>query len=86
MQNGQDKMPDIDVSQEPDNFTDPVLRCDSCNVLVRRKTIHKIGCCDKCGNKRFKDLATFDETERDQMIVWGLDAFVEEFQEVPDEG
>ena len=87
MKNGKDeKMPDIDVSQEPEAFTDPVLRCDSCNVLVTRKMIHKIGSCDKCGNKRFKDVTAFDEVERDQMIEWGFKRFANEFQAVPDEG
>ena len=76
---------DHDFSGEPKEFTDPVLRCDSCNVLVRRKTIHKIGSCNKCGNKRFKDVSVFDEVERDQMAEWGFQAFVEEFVVVDDE-
>jgi len=75
---------DLDFSNEPKEFTDPVLRCDSCNVLVRRTTIHKIGSCDKCGNKRFKDVTVFDEIEQAQMIEWGFQDFVNEYAEVSD--
>ncbi len=71
-----------DFSDEPEEFTDPVLRCDSCNVLVRRTTLHTLGSCDKCGNKRFKDVTVFDEVEQAQMIAWGFQCFVDEFQEV----
>jgi len=75
-------MNEIDISNEPEEFTDPVLRCDSCNVLVTRKTLHKIGGCDKCGNKRVKNVTVFDEDERQQMIDWGHQEFVDEFEVV----
>lgn len=79
-------VPDLNgLSPETEPFTDPVLRCDSCNILVRRKTVHKLGSCDKCGNKRFKNLTIFNDEEKAQMEKWGFQDFVNEFEEVPGE-
>jgi Zn finger protein HypA/HybF involved in hydrogenase expression len=63
-------------------FTDPVLRCDSCQALVKRTTLHKIGSCPKCGNKRVRNLTVFNDEERTQMLDWGFDAFVDEYEVV----
>ena len=65
-------------------FTDPVLRCDSCQTLVRRVTLHKLGSCPKCGNKRVRNVTIFNEDEKIQMIKWGFDEFVDEFEAVDD--
>lgn len=64
---------------------DPVFRCDSCNRLVLLKMIHKIGCCNHCGNKRMKDISVFDDSEAAQMKQWGLDDFLKEFEPVKEE-
>lgn len=72
-------------NQDPEPFTDPVVRCDSCQALIKRETLYKLGNCDKCGNKRVRNLTVFNDEERDQMIEWGFQSFVDEYQAVPDE-
>ena len=62
-----------------EGFTDPVLRCDSCQALVRLGTLHKHGSCIKCGNRRMRNLTVFDEDEKKQMEEWGYREFVAEF-------
>jgi len=69
----------IDTEPNDDEFTDPVLRCDSCQALVRRTTLHKLGSCDKCGNKRMRNLTVFNEDEKAQMEEWGFQSFVSEY-------
>jgi rRNA maturation endonuclease Nob1 len=64
---------------------DPVLRCDSCSELVKVETLHKLGVCPKCGNKRIRNLTVFNDEERDQMIAWGYGDFLAEFEAVADE-
>lgn len=66
-------------------FTDPVLRCDSCQCLVRRETLHKLGSCRECGNKRMRNLTVFNDKEKSQLIEWGFEDFVNQFEETPDE-
>ena len=57
----------------------PVLRCDSCQALVRRETVRSLGSCDKCGNRRMRNLTLFNESEKEQLLAWGLHDFVAEF-------
>jgi len=66
-------------------FTDPVVRCDSCQELITRDTVRKIGSCDKCGNKRMRNLTVFNEVEKAQMEEWGFHEFVAQYKEVPNE-
>lgn len=61
---------------------DSVLRCDSCQSLMHIDTLHKLGTCSKCGNKRMRNVTIFNDEERVQMIAWGLDDFVAQFEEV----
>lgn len=67
-----------------EGFTDPVLRCDSCQVLIRRETLRKIGSCHKCGNKRVRNVNVFSPEERDQIEEWGYLSFLDEFEGVAD--
>ena len=62
-----------------ESFTDPVLRCDSCQALVTRTTVRKHGACTKCGNRRLRNVTVFDEIEKKQMEDWGFGEFVSEF-------
>ena len=71
--------------EEQKPFDDPVLRCDSCQEVVKRKTLHKLGCCDKCGNKRVRPVTVFSEEERAKLVEWGFGDFVSKFKEVSDE-
>jgi hypothetical protein len=66
-------------------FADPVLRCDACQKLVRKKTIHKLGCCHECGNKRFRNVNVFNGFERDQILEWGFAEFLKLFEVIDDE-
>jgi len=59
---------------------DPVLRCDSCNVLVRLTTLHSLGSCDKCGNRRVKNVSVMDEKEIAQIKDWGFEDFAALFE------
>lgn len=65
---------------ENGEFNDPVLRCDSCQKLVKRTTLHKLGCCPDCGNKRVRNLTVFNHTEKAQMEKWGFQDFVDEYE------
>ena len=77
---------DIDsIQPEPVEFNDPVLRCDSCSKIVKRSSLHKFGSCPDCGNKRIRNLTIFNSEERSQMIKWGFESFVNEYQAVGDE-
>lgn len=61
-------------------FTDPVLRCDACQKLLKRSSLHKLGKCRHCGNKRVRNVDVFNEEEYEQMKEWGLDEFLKEFE------
>ncbi len=52
---------------------DPVLRCDSCQALIRSKDVQKYGCCKACGNKRVRTSMTFTVDEMQQMKDWKID-------------
>ena len=64
-------------------FTDPVVRCDSCNRIVLREQLKKIGCCPHCGGRRVKELRIFDEKELEQMQRWEVDPeFLKLFEKI----
>lgn len=55
------------------DFTDPVVRCDSCARIVQTRDLHKHGLCPHCGNRKVRNLLAFNEDERKQMEEWGVD-------------
>lgn len=61
---------------------DPVLRCDSCQKLVQLVTLHKLGCCPGCGNKRIRNLTVMSERELNQVREWGFEQFANEWGQV----
>jgi len=67
-----------------DGSVDPVYRCDSCQELLLLSTLHKLGSCSKCGNKRVRNVTIFNDEEKEKMEAWGLTKFVSEFEAVPD--
>ena len=75
----------IDTEPNADAFTDPVLRCDSCQALIKRTALHKFGACTKCGNKRMRNLTIINDEEKLQMEDWGFYAFANEYEAVGDE-
>lgn len=76
----------FNTTPNEDEFTDPVLRCDSCQALVKRVTLHRSGACHKCGNKRMRALTVFNDVEKAQMEEWGFQDFVNDgWEELPDE-
>ena len=66
---------------------DLLLRCKDCQALVVYAVITKLGCCDKCGNKRFTEITLLKEEEM-RMIESGeidfpdREKFLAEFQGV----
>jgi len=73
----------MEATEMTDSSTvDPVLRCDSCQKLVRVDSLHRLGCCDGCGNKRVRALLVFSEEEKDQIEAWGYRDFLKAFEEV----
>ena len=64
-------------------FSDPLLRCDSCNTLVQSVVVKKRGCCPQCGNRRMRNVQVIQMAEMEQCKVWGIDsAFLALFEEV----
>jgi hypothetical protein len=64
-------------------FIDPVVRCDSCQELLLRKTIQEIGCCSKCGNRRLKNVRILQPEEMEQLKEWNVDPeFIAIFEQV----
>jgi len=76
------KFDESTVDQSP--FSDPVVRCDSCVKLLKLETLKRVGACPHCGNKRVRDVLTFDSDERDKMENWGFYDFLAKFEEIPD--
>ena len=67
-------------------FTDPVVRCDSCQSLVLREKMLKIGMCTECGNRRMRSVQIMKPEEWQQVKSWGVDPdFIALFEEVADE-
>jgi NAD-dependent SIR2 family protein deacetylase len=65
---------------------EPVLRCDSCHILIRVSTIHKIGSCPDCGNRRMRNLLVLkNEQEMQQIKDWGFHDLAAKFEEVGEE-
>jgi len=66
-------------------FVDPVVRCTECHILVHRKTIKKIGMCQKCGNKRVRKVSTLSGEEMADLKEKNIDpVFLALFGEVED--
>lgn len=64
-------------------FADPVVRCDSCQAIVHRRHIHKMGCCPECGNRRFRNVLTLKGKEMKRLKKEGIDPeFLALFEEV----
>ena len=61
---------------------DPVLRCDSCQKLVSVKSIHQIGVCKGCGNKRFRAITTIDDIELKELKDMGYESFASTFDAI----
>lgn len=72
--------------QSVDKSIDPIFRCDSCQGIVRLDTLHTIGCCDACGNKRMRNVTVLSPDEHEKVHNWGFTDFLAKFQGVPDEG
>jgi hypothetical protein len=75
-------MPDINEDQmsegkysykNPNDFPDPVLRCEGCKAIVHRKYIHTLGCCTECGNRRFSNVRLLKGEEMEQLKAMNID-------------
>lgn len=54
-------------------FTDPVVRCDSCQELILREKLCKLGMCPKCGNRRVRNVMVMSPDEWEKVKGWDLD-------------
>jgi len=54
-------------------FTDPLVRCDSCQELVERDKNHKVGGCPRCGNRRFRNILGMSLEEWEKVNEMDLD-------------
>ena len=55
-------------------FTDPVVRCDSCNKLNRRTSVQKQGFCVHCGNRKVRAVNMMTVPELEAVKNWeGID-------------
>jgi len=64
------------------SFNDPVVRCDSCNNLIQREAIQEKGLCPECGNRKVRNVQTFNSKELQQMKDWNIDPdFIGLFEE-----
>lgn len=59
---------------------DPVLRCDSCQEIVKLDTLHSLGMCPKCGNKRMRSVTVLSVKEKQKVAEWGYEEFLTEFE------
>jgi len=50
-------------------FTDPVVRCDSCQKIILKKSLHELGMCS-CGNRKVRALLSFTLWEYLKMRFW----------------
>ena len=66
------KREDLPKYHKDREFMDPVVRCDSCSKIIRTTTLAELGMC-KCGNRRVRNLMTFDQGEYKQMQRWDID-------------
>lgn len=55
------------------DFPDPIVRCDSCQAIVYRKHLHKLGCCPECGNRRVRNVLTLKPKEMKRLKKDGVD-------------
>jgi DNA-directed RNA polymerase subunit RPC12/RpoP len=68
-------------------FTDPVVRCSSCGVLLLHDTIQKYGCCKKCGNRRVTNVRIMTDKEMQSLKAkGGMEDFIAIFEGVDDDG
>jgi len=66
-------------------FEDPVLRCDSCQALIQREQVHRLGMCSKCGNRRVRNVILMTETEMAEVKGWNVDPeWIALFEAVPE--
>lgn len=54
-------------------FIEPVVRCDSCQVLIEVKHLLKAGMCPKCSNTRVRNVRTMSAAEMAEMKDRGVD-------------
>ena len=68
------------------DFTDPIVRCDSCNKIILVSKLKEMGAC-LCGSRKVKNLRGFDDTEQALMVRWGVDPdFMALFEGIDSEG
>ena len=54
-------------------FTDPIVRCDSCQTLLDREELCKDGMCKVCSNTRVRNVRTLSDEEMNALRGRGVD-------------
>jgi hypothetical protein len=63
-------------------FTDPVVRCDSCQKILFMADIRKVGMCKHCGNRKVRNVRVFNDVELALMMENSVDpSFLALFEE-----
>ena len=72
---------------ETEVFNDPVLRCMTCGQLVLRVTLHKEGCCPRCGHRRVQQVMQLEVKEMEELREAKIsEEFLILFEEVENAG
>ena len=66
---------------------DYILRCKDCQSIETFETISRLGCCSKCGNKRFIEITVLSEEEMASILSGSImfpdrEEFLAEFSPV----
>lgn len=54
-------------------FTDPVVRCDSCQALLFHEKLCKDGMCEYCGNTRVRNVRAMSGEDMEKLRASGVD-------------
>jgi hypothetical protein len=64
-------------------FNDPIVVCDSCAEIQLTATVKDRGRCEKCGNRKFRNVQVVSESMVDKIKTMNLDPeFIALFEEV----
>lgn len=67
-------------------FSDPVVRCDSCQRLLLVEKLKTMGAC-VCGGRKVRNVRSCNEEELKAMTQWGIDPeFITLFEPMDETG
>lgn len=67
-------------------FSDPVVRCDSCQRLLMVEKLKAMGACI-CGSRKVRNIAGYNDKELEAMKKWNIDPdFIALFEPIDETG